>query len=113
MFSEISLNMLQEGLWYMFHAKLFNKRKGRSKKWIVCTFDDGYKSLTRDALEILKKQRFTATVFVCTGLIGKDNSWNNKDATLREHLDVNDIYLLAKKDGRLHHMEYFIKIFSN
>lgn len=73
------------------------KGKEDRKKWIVCTFDDGYKSLTRDALEILKKQRFTATVFVCTGLIGKDNSWNNKDATLREHLDVNDIYLLAKE----------------
>jgi len=73
------------------------KGKEERKKWIVCTFDDGYKSLTRDALEILKKQRFTATVFVCTGLIGKDNSWNNKDATLREHLDVNDIYLLAKE----------------
>lgn len=73
------------------------KRKEDRKKWIVCTFDDGYKSLTRDALEILKKQRFTATVFVCTGLIGKDNSWNNKDATLREHLDINDIFLLAKE----------------
>lgn len=74
-----------------------SKSKEERKKWIVCTFDDGYKSLTRDALEILKKQGFTATVFVCTGLIGKDNSWNNKDATLREHLDINDINLLIKE----------------
>lgn len=74
-----------------------SKSKEERRKWIVCTFDDGYKSLTQDALEILKKQGFTATVFVCTGLIGKDNSWNNKDATLREHLDINDINLLIKE----------------
>ena len=74
-----------------------SKSKEERKKWIVCTFDDGYKSLTNDALEILKKQEFTATVFVCTGLIGKDNSWNNKDAILREHLDINDINLLIKE----------------
>ena len=74
-----------------------SKSKEERKKWIVCTFDDGYKSLTNDALEILKKQGFTATVFVCTGLIGKDNSWNNKDAILREHLDINAINLLIKE----------------
>ena len=74
-----------------------SKSKEERKKWIVCTFDDGYKSLTNDALEILKKQEFTATVFVCTGLIGKDNSWNNKDAILREHLDINAINLLIKE----------------
>lgn len=74
-----------------------SKNKEERKKWIVCTFDDGYKSLTNDALEILKKQGFTATVFVCTGLIGKDNSWNNKDAILREHLDINAINLLIKE----------------
>lgn len=74
-----------------------SKSKEERKKWIVCTFDDGYKSLTNDALEILKKQGFTATVFVCTGLIGKDNSWNNKDAILREHLDINGINLLIKE----------------
>ena len=74
-----------------------SKSKEERKKWIVCTFDDGYKSLTNDALEILKKQGFTATVFVCTGLIGKVNSWNNKDAILREHLDINDINLLIKE----------------
>lgn len=75
-----------------------NKTKEERKQWIVCTFDDGYKSLTHDALQILKEYDFSATVFVCTGLIGKNNTWNNKDATLREHLDINDIDLL-KKEG--------------
>lgn len=75
-----------------------NKSKEERKQWIVCTFDDGYKSLTHDALQILKEHNFCATVFVCTGHIGKNNSWNNKDATLRDHLDINDIHLL-KKEG--------------
>ena len=68
---------------------------------ILCTFDDGYKSLTYDALQILKNQGFTATVFICTGLIGKDNSWNNKDAILRQHLDFNDINLLREEGWEL------------
>lgn len=41
------------------------------KNWIVCTFDDGYKGLIDFAMPILDEYGFTATVFVCTGLIGK------------------------------------------
>lgn len=74
------------------------KSKEERKQWIVCTFDDGYKSLLGDALNILKKHHFTATVFVCSGLIGQNNSWNNKDAKLREHLDISDLNIL-KNEG--------------
>ena len=61
------------------------------KSWIVCTFDDGYKGLNDFALPILNKHGFTATVFVCTSLIGKDNKWNNKDAMLRQHLNMDEL----------------------
>lgn len=61
------------------------------KSWIVCTFDDGYKGLNDFALPILNKHGFTATVFVCTSLIGKDNKWNNKDAILRQHLNMDEL----------------------
>lgn len=60
------------------------------RHWIVCTFDDGYRSLTQDAMQILKAHNFTATVFVCTGLLGQDNSWNNKDPRPRTHLSIED-----------------------
>lgn len=73
-----------------------NKTPEERRKWIVCTFDDGYKSLVDNAMGILANYGFTATVFVCTGLIGKDNTWNNKDAHLREHLDINDIQKLSE-----------------
>lgn len=66
------------------------------KLCIVCTFDDGYKSLVKNALPILSKYNFTASVFVCTNLIGKDNSWNNKDGKTRFHLDMSDIISLSK-----------------
>lgn len=66
------------------------------KRSVVCTFDDGYKNLVEVVLPILSHYKYTATVFVCTGLIGKDNKWNNKDATLRMHLDHNGIKNLIK-----------------
>ena len=61
------------------------------KSWIVCTFDDGYKGLDDYALPILNRYSFTATVFVCTSLIGKDNKWNSKDAMLRQHLNMDEL----------------------
>lgn len=73
-------------------AKDFEERKS----WIVCTFDDGYKGLNDFALPILNKYGFTATVFVCTSLIDKDNKWNNKDAVLRKHLNMDELQNLHK-----------------
>lgn len=66
------------------------------KSWIVCTFDDGYKGLNDFALPILNKYGFTATVFICIGLIGKNNKWNNKDAVLRQHLNMDELQNLHK-----------------
>lgn len=63
-------------------------------RWIVCTFDDGYSSLTEYVMPCLKSKGFTATVFINTMLIGKDNSWNWKDTQRRSHLDKNGIKLL-------------------
>lgn len=73
------------------------KSKNERKRFIVCTFDDGYKNLVSVAMPILAKYGYTATVFVCTDLIGKDNTWNNKDATLRLHLNFDDITKLKEK----------------
>jgi peptidoglycan/xylan/chitin deacetylase (PgdA/CDA1 family) len=70
------------------------KTKEERKRYVVCTFDDGYKNLLSVAMPMLAKYGYTATVYVCTDLIGKDNKWNNKDATLRQHLDLDDIIKL-------------------
>ncbi|MCZ2695831.1 polysaccharide deacetylase family protein [Bacteroides fragilis] len=72
------------------------KNAEERKSWIVCTFDDGYKDLNKYALPILCKYGFTASVFICTGLIGKDNKWNNKDAVPRRHLNMDELHNLHR-----------------
>ena len=72
------------------------KNAEERKSWIVCTFDDGYKGLNEYALPILSKYGFTATVFICTSLIGKDNKWNNKDAVFRQHLNMEELQNLHR-----------------
>lgn len=67
------------------------KPTNEKDKWIVCTFDDGYASLVEIVLPILNQKGFTATVFVNSDLIGKDNSWNWKDTQRRKHLNEDGI----------------------
>ena len=47
---------------------------------VAITFDDAYENLTRYALPILGAHHFTATVFVITGLIGKETPWGGRTA---------------------------------
>lgn len=71
-----------------------SKNDTERKKLIVCTFDDGYTNLESIVLPILSKYNFTATVFVCTDLIGLNNDWNNKDAVCRNHLTIKQLHSL-------------------
>lgn len=45
-------------------------------KLVALTFDDGYLNFYTEALPILKKFDFTATVYVVSELIGKRNEWD-------------------------------------
>jgi len=42
----------------------------------VISFDDGYRDFATDAWPLLKKFGFSATVFLVTGQVGKDNAWD-------------------------------------
>lgn len=64
------------------------------RKWVVCTFDDGYVGILDNALPILQQYGYSATVFVCTATIGIDNSWNYKDTKVRQHLNMNQLHTL-------------------
>ncbi len=73
-----------------------SKNSEERTRWVVCTFDDAYASLIDHVLPIFKRRGFTATVFVNTQLIGKDNSWNWKDSRKRNHLDQTGLLELNK-----------------
>lgn len=65
---------------------------------IVCTFDDGYKSVLQSAFPIFRQYSFTATVFVCPNHIGKTNAWNPKDKVKRFHMTLDELHKL-KNEG--------------
>jgi glycosyltransferase involved in cell wall biosynthesis len=64
---------------------------------LICSFDDGYKSVLKFGLPILSRFNFTATVFVCTNHIGQSNAWNPKDKTNRQHMTMEELHLLKKQ----------------
>lgn len=46
---------------------------------IVLTFDDGYADFYTHALPILKKYRFTATLYVTAGFVGSTSKWLQRE----------------------------------
>lgn len=65
------------------------------KKAVILTFDDAYVNFREHALPLLKKHKFTATVFVPVAFIGKTNIWDQgHDAIMTpedlKHLAFNE-----------------------
>lgn len=54
------------------HARRSQTLDPRPSKLVVLTFDDGYRDFYTAAAPILRKHRFTATMFLPTGFIGDD-----------------------------------------
>ncbi|PJA32819.1 MAG: hypothetical protein CO185_01595 [Candidatus Zambryskibacteria bacterium CG_4_9_14_3_um_filter_42_15] len=82
-FNVVSLKKLEEYL----------KKKSIPLKTIAITFDDGYKDNLLNALPVLKKYNFPATVFVMTGDIGKTRNVRGHDFDM---LTQEDILILAR-----------------
>jgi peptidoglycan/xylan/chitin deacetylase (PgdA/CDA1 family) len=69
-----------------------------SSKYIVLTFDDGFRDFLDEAFPILKKYCFTATVFLPTGFIGGTFSpLKNKQCLSWD--DVRDLYTKGIRFG--------------
>ncbi|MEV6395118.1 polysaccharide deacetylase family protein [Streptomyces sp. NPDC051907] len=49
---------------------------GRSRGLVGLTFDDGYTDFLEEALPLLRRHEFTATVFVLPGRLGGANDWD-------------------------------------
>jgi peptidoglycan/xylan/chitin deacetylase (PgdA/CDA1 family) len=52
-------------------------RAGRQRGLVGITFDDGYANLVEAALPELLRHAFTATMFVCSGLLGRTSNWDD------------------------------------
>jgi peptidoglycan/xylan/chitin deacetylase (PgdA/CDA1 family) len=50
--------------------------EGRARRLVGLTFDDGYQDFVTNALPILQRFDFTATVFVLGGRLGGANAWS-------------------------------------
>ncbi len=61
----------------------------------VLTFDDAYESVYKNAFPLLKELGFSATVFVLTNYIGKDNTWDFTPGKIySRHMDADQLVTL-------------------
>jgi peptidoglycan/xylan/chitin deacetylase (PgdA/CDA1 family) len=77
-----------------YSAITFNDIKNNNipDKPIIITFDDGYASVHETALPILHALKFRAVVFIISGYIGKENTWDANLAGIRfSHLHLSQI----------------------
>jgi peptidoglycan/xylan/chitin deacetylase (PgdA/CDA1 family) len=51
---------------------------GDTRGLVGLTFDDGYEDFLSTALPMLERLGFSATVFVVAGMLGKENTWENR-----------------------------------
>ncbi|MGH7530638.1 MAG: polysaccharide deacetylase family protein [Gemmatimonadales bacterium] len=67
------------------HVPLHN---GRAPRTFLLTFDDGYATLAEAAYPILRDLGFTATTFLITDYVGRENTWDARYTWRRlRHLD--------------------------
>jgi peptidoglycan/xylan/chitin deacetylase (PgdA/CDA1 family) len=55
-------------------------RAGSQRGLVGITFDDGYVNLVEAALPELVRHGFTATMFICSGLLGGSSNWDDVPA---------------------------------
>jgi peptidoglycan/xylan/chitin deacetylase (PgdA/CDA1 family) len=60
-----------------------------NKHYIAITFDDGYQSVVRNALPIMKKRKIPALLFITTAYLGKKPGWINNP----NHENANEILI--------------------
>src|SRR5919199_415367 len=50
---------------------------GSTRGLIGLTFDDGYEDFLHNAVPVLERLGFSATVFLVAGMLGKENDWEH------------------------------------
>jgi len=73
-----------------------------TKKTVILTFDDAYENFRLQALPLLKKYGFTATVFVPVAFIGKTNIWDKGHDQIMSAEELKQLSLNEETEIGLH-----------
>lgn len=61
------------------------------------TFDDGFADFYKNAYPVLRRYGYPSTVFIVSGLVGKENTWDSKKEKIAKPLmDWNTIIEISK-----------------
>ena len=72
-------------------------------RYVVFTFDDAYETLKRHAFPVLADHGFKAMVFVISGFVGKENTWDVQYGWRKfHHLDWDDLGKWQNKGIEVH-----------
>jgi peptidoglycan/xylan/chitin deacetylase (PgdA/CDA1 family) len=78
-FESQMLYLKRRGLRGVSVGELFRAMEaGNARGLVGLTFDDGYANFLQNAVPVLERFGFTATVFVVGGMLGKENSWDRE-----------------------------------
>lgn len=77
-FEEQMRYLKRRGLRGVSMRELLRTDSGQAGNLVGLTFDDGYENFLRDAMPVLEKFGFGATLFVLGGMLGAENVWDEK-----------------------------------
>ena len=82
--------------------KIEAEEKKLSEKYVVLTFDDGYKNNKELLLPILEEYGFCATISLTVGYIGNENIWDGGGLKLLSYADLKEMSSLQNIEFALH-----------
>ena len=68
--------LYEQGFRSVTLAEIFDSDNERKERKVALTFDDGYEDFYLNAFPILQRYGFTACIFITTGYVGKESSWD-------------------------------------
>ncbi len=93
---EREIDFLYENGYKTISMEEAEESDGQNRK-VILTFDDGYENIYRNAFPILQKHNMFGYVFIPTGYIGKENSWDANLGNIKfKHLAWRQIEEMSK-----------------
>lgn len=91
-YQSVSLSDLVNKSFDSFDSTQDKSAQDQNDKFVILTFDDGYKDAYTSAYPLLKKYEFTATFYIITDYVEKNNpnymSWDNIKELKKAGMDI-------------------------